>query len=1014
MADSATATITVGDGPAITTQPASQTIATGTTAALSVVATGPGLHYQWYRGASGTTTTPVGTDSASFTTPALTTATNYWVRASNTFGTADSATAAITIGIGPAITTQPASQTIATGTTAALSVGATGAGLHYQWYQGASGTTTTPVGTDSASFTTPPLTVSTSYWVRVSNTFGTADSATAAITVNTGGGGGGAPFSYFGSFSRYPTTDNGSSGSGKTVAIAPPAGMTSGQLAVVVTLYRSTGNKGQSVNVSAAGGQTWHSEPEFLVPSGELYERVFWTEFNGTWSANPSFIVDTGGSSADAFTLYGLVFNAAPGVGIDVPFSPVDLGSTSSLHHSGIAPTVDGALVLVGVGQARLATLSGWTAGWTNANGETQWRNSRGNDDVLGVAYKIAPSGPTGAVGATSSESKESAAFMIAFRNPPGGSPVPPTITTDPASQAIATGTTAALSVVATGAALHYQWYQGASGTTTTPVGTDSASFTTPALTVSTSYWVRVSNAGGTADSATATITVGDGPAITTQPASQTIATGTTAAFSVVATGTGLHYQWYQGASGTTTTPVGTDSASFTTPALTTATNYWVRVSNTFGTADSATAAITIGVGPAITTQPASQTIASGATANLSVVATGAALHYQWYQGASGTTTTPVGTDSASFTTPALTVNTSYWVRVSNTFGTADSATAAITIGVGPAITTQPASQTIASGATANLSVVATGAGLHYQWYQGASGTTTTPVGTDSASFTTPALTVTTNYWVRVSNTFGTADSATATITVGDGPAITTQPASQTIATGTTAALSVVATGAGLHYQWYQGTSGTTTTPVGTDSASFTTPALTTATNYWVRVSNTFGTADSATAAITIGVGPAITTPPASQTIASGDDGHAQCRRDRRGPALPVVSGHERDDDDAGRDRQRELHDAGADGDDQLLGPGEQYVRDRGLGDGDDHGRRRAGDYDPAGEPDDRQRSDGQPQCRRDRRGPALPVVPGRERDDDDAGRDRQRSFTTPALTKRRSGPTARASQRRR
>ena len=117
---------------------------------------------------------------------------------------------------------------------------------------------------------------------------------------------------------------------------------------------------------------------------------------------------------------------------------------------------------------------------------------------------------------------------------------------------------------------------------------------------------------------------------------------------------------------------MGTNSASFTTPALTTATNYWVRVTNTFGTANSNTAAITIGGGPGITTQPASQTIASNTTANLSVIATGTGLSYQWYQGTSGTTTTPVGTNSPSFTTPNLTVQTSYWVRVSNTFGSVD------------------------------------------------------------------------------------------------------------------------------------------------------------------------------------------------------------------------------------------------------------------------------------------------------------------------------------------------------
>jgi hypothetical protein len=88
----------------------------------------------------------------------------------------------------------------------------------------------------------------------------------------------------------------------------------------------------------------------------------------------------------------------------------------------------------------------------------------------------------------------------------------------------------------------------------------------------------------------------------------------------------------------------------------------------------------------------------------------------------------------------------------------------------------------------------------------------------------------------------------------GTAPAITTQPLSQTIPSGTTATLNVVATGtAPLSYQWYQGTTGITTTPVGTNSASFTTPALTVATNYWVRVTNAFGTADSATAAISIG-----------------------------------------------------------------------------------------------------------------------------------------------------------------
>lgn len=57
-------------------------------------------------------------------------------------------------------------------------------GLAYQWYQGASGDTTRPVaGATRASFTTPPLTQTTSYWVRVTNAAGFSNSTTFTIPV---------------------------------------------------------------------------------------------------------------------------------------------------------------------------------------------------------------------------------------------------------------------------------------------------------------------------------------------------------------------------------------------------------------------------------------------------------------------------------------------------------------------------------------------------------------------------------------------------------------------------------------------------------------------------------------------------------------------------------------------------------------------------------------------------------------------------------------------------------------
>jgi len=177
---------------------------------------------------------------------------------------------------------------------------------------------------------------------------------------------------------------------------------------------------------------------------------------------------------------------------------------------------------------------------------------------------------------------------------------------------------------------------------------------------------------------------------------------------------------------------------------------------------------------------------------------------------------------------------------------------------VAPSITSQPQSQTIQSGQTATMSVSASGtAPLSYQWYQGSSGDTSNPIpGAITGSWTTPPLTQTTNYWVRVSNSCGSANSNTATITVTTpctAPSITTNPQGQTIQSGQTAALSVSASGtAPLSYQWYLGSSGDTLTPVGTNSSSYTTPALTQTTSYWVRVTNSCGSANSNTATITV------------------------------------------------------------------------------------------------------------------------------------------------------------------
>jgi hypothetical protein len=77
-----------------------------------------------------------------------------------------------------------------------------------------------------------------------------------------------------------------------------------------------------------------------------------------------------------------------------------------------------------------------------------------------------------------------------------------------------------------------------------------------------------------------------------------------------------------------------------------------------------------------------------------------------------------------------------------------------------PAITVQPVDDEITSGETASFSVTATGsAPLSYRWYRGLVGDLSDPTDGTSASYTTPVLTETTKYWVRVGNSAGYVNS---------------------------------------------------------------------------------------------------------------------------------------------------------------------------------------------------------------------------------------------------------------
>jgi len=256
-------------------------------------------------------------------------------------------------------------------------------------------------------------------------------------------------------------------------------------------------------------------------------------------------------------------------------------------------------------------------------------------------------------------------------------------------------GDTVIIAVTATGTPpLTYQWYEsdGVGGPFTIITGATNADYSVT-LTLANykhRYFVRVTNAFGSADSLSATLTVNVPPVIVNNPNSQIVNLGSTAFFDVVAAGsTPLVYQWEQssGAGNPFTSIPGATSSTYSFLPTTANNHYQYRVfvKNQFGSTTSTVALLTILIPPTITTQPKSQTVATGNSVTFTVTATGTTpLGHQWYEspGAGIPFTAIPGANLPVYTfTAALSQNGyEYLVIIDNPYGIATSTTATLTV----------------------------------------------------------------------------------------------------------------------------------------------------------------------------------------------------------------------------------------------------------------------------------------------------------------------------------------------
>jgi hypothetical protein len=184
---------------------------------------------------------------------------------------------------------------------------------------------------------------------------------------------------------------------------------------------------------------------------------------------------------------------------------------------------------------------------------------------------------------------------------------------------------------------------------------------------------------------------------------------------------------------------------------------------------------------PGITQQPSNQSVATGGTASFTTVASGSGtLSYRWqkntvnlnngghYSGATTGTLTITGADSNDVA--------SYRCVVTNAYGSATSSSATLSLvssNTAPTITQQPANQSVSPGATASFAVSASGSGtLSYQWQKNTialsnaghyAGVTTTTLTISTADDTDAA-----NYRCVVTNAYGSATSASASLTINN------------------------------------------------------------------------------------------------------------------------------------------------------------------------------------------------------------------------------------------------------
>jgi hypothetical protein len=326
-----------------------------------------------------------------------------------------------------------------------------------------------------------------------------------------------------------------------------------------------------------------------------------------------------------------------------------------------------------------------------------------------------------------------------------------------PLTQTVCAGDSVAFVVAATGTGLNYQWRKGntnlantarISGVTTNTLVIDP----TVANDAANNYNVIVSGTCANNDtSVNLTLNINTAPSIVSVlPSTQTVCIDDSVTFVALATGTGLNYQWRKGntilSNGLNITGANSNTLVFS-PVNSTdaANNYNVVISGTCANNDTSSNVALIINNPVLLTQTSDLVACIGDSINFAVTASGGGLSYQWRNGnqnlVNGGRFSGVHSNTLVIN-PVLEADTSslYHVVVYGNCSSIDTSNyISLAINAAPIIITQPTDILVFADDQANVSVVASGVGLTYQWRRG---TTNVVDGPNISGATTATLTI--------------------------------------------------------------------------------------------------------------------------------------------------------------------------------------------------------------------------------------------------------------------------------